>query len=482
MVGLGFLALAVALRVQAYRQIRDQAERLTLHHLRATAHLASAMLDGDAVAALHAEYPRRDGIGSNYQDPRYTAVHARLAEIARGAQLTSPIYLFVPTADRGEMELTATSAGEPYWRHRYKVSPQLAELPFGTPGELGTYRDHFGRWLSAFAPVYDSRGEVVAMVQADEQFDVFSAKASAAALKGLWWNALLFVAVGAILMRFLGQTMRKEQRLRGDAEGAVRKQTEFSDALAAKQLELAQKSQALEQSNRDLTDFANIASHDLKSPLRGIVNFSQLLARRNRATLDPASNEYLDFIISSGKRAVALVDGLLDYAKSDGAQTQAHACELNDVVAQSVQALQAVISERGAEVHVGPLSRATCDPVLISQLFQNMIGNGLKYNRSEVPEVWVAEEIDGEGQTVFSVRDNGIGIPAESRAVVFEMFRRLHGGEEFEGSGIGLAFCTRLVARYGGTVWLASEEGLGSTFHFTLPGAVGVRAAVTNAV
>ncbi len=471
-VGLGFLVLAGALRWQAYRQIRDQAEQLTLQRLRATAHLASAALDGDQIAALHADYPRQDDIRSNGDDARYRAINRQLADIAYQSQLTTPIYLFVATGTYGEMELTVTSAEEPYWRHRYKAVAGLADLPFGEAGELGVYEDELGGWLSAFAPVRDRRGRVVAMVQADERFDVFSAKASAAALHGLWWNVLLLVAVGGMLMRFLNQTIREEQRDKARLVQAIQKQIEFGDALSAKQAELSAKSKALEQSNRDLSDFANIASHDLKSPLRGIVNFSQLLARRNRATLDASSNEYLDFIIAGGRRAISLVDGLLSYAKSDGGQAEVRTCDLTDVAQQAVQALQSVIVERQAIVEIAPLPQAHCDAVLISQLFQNLIGNGLKYNRSQVPRIWVASETSAEEGTVFSVRDNGIGIPAESQTQVFEMFRRLHGGEEFEGSGIGLAFCTRLVGRYGGRVWLESEAGQGATFYFTLPGAL----------
>ncbi len=472
-VGLGFLLLIVALRVQAYRQIIAQAEQLTLHHLRTTANLAADQLDGDLIAELHADYPTKDGITSNDQDSRYRTLHDRLSDIAREAQLNSPIYLFVPTDSYAELQLTATSAEEPYWRHRYRAVDALAALPFGQPGQLGVYQDDHGGWLSAFAPVLDRHGDVVAMVQADECFDIFSAKASEAALKGLWWNILLALAVGGMLLRFLTQVMHKERDGREQLVAAVGKQTEFAAALTAKQTELAEKSFALEQSNRDLTDFANVASHDLKSPLRGIVNFSQLLARRNRATLDSSSNEYLDFIISSGRRAVSLVDGLLAYAKSDGSQANMEVCELGDVVGQAIQALQSVIAERGAWVEVGPMPTATCDPVLVSQLFQNLIGNGLKYNRSEKPRVWVSVTLTDDGESVFGIRDNGIGIPEGSQAQVFEMFRRLHGGEEFEGSGIGLAFCTRLVGRYGGRVWLESEEGVGSTFYFTLPTAVG---------
>ena len=480
-VAVSVVALVVALRVQHFRHVTAQAEALTLQHLRTAARVTAERLDADAIARLHARYPRRDDIRASDQDPDYARVHEALRLTHRQFDLSTPVYLLVPADDPGVIELTVTSAREPYWRHRVTSPREARGFAYGTPGELSVYHDEAGGWLSAFAPVRTADGTLVAMVQADECFDVFRANAAAAAAEGLWWNALLLALVLASLGYYLHDVIRRERASRRDLEAAVERQRQLTGELSAKQAELAAKSRALERSNRDLKDFANVASHDLKSPIRGISNFAQLLARRNRATLDARSNEYLDFITSSARRATALVDGLLRYATSDGAAAETERVSLNAVAAQATQALQAVIDERGAVVEVGALPEAECDPVLVSQLFQNLIGNGLKYNRAETPRVWVdAVEGDG-GQTVFRVRDNGIGIPPEHQAQVFEMFRRLHGGDEFEGSGIGLAFCTRLVARYGGTVWLESEEGVGSTFSFTLPQAVGRLVAVPGA-
>ena len=477
-VTVAILALVGLIRYQHFRQLEAQAEVLTLQHLRSAATVAAARLDAEAVARLHAAYPGRDDIADTYQDEDYARLHRALRRTHVEFELSTPIYLTLPTDSDSVMQLTVTSAEAPYWRHEAAAVATMRGHRYGEAGQLGVYLDEAGGWLSAFAPVYGPDGAVVAMVQADECFDVFRANAIATMVGSIWWNlALVLVAVGA-LAYYLAGVMRRERRRQRELEAAVAQQRALTEALTAKQDQLAAQSQALERSNRDLTDFANIASHDLKSPLRGISNFAQLLARRNRATLDPSSNEYLDFIISSARRATDLVDGLLKYATSGEASAKTQDVRLDAVAAQAVQALQAVIDDRGARVTVAPLPEASCDAVLVSQLFQNLIGNGLKYNRSAAPEVHVDSVRGADGHAVFRVRDNGIGIAAADQPRVFEMFRRLHGEGEFEGSGIGLAFCVRLVGRYGGRVWLESEEGVGSTFFFTLPEAVGQAAGV----
>ena len=473
MVAACIIALVATARYQHVGHIEAQAETLTLQHLRTAARVTAARLDADAIARVHAAYPHRDDITDSRQDPDYARVHEQLRQTRADFELNTPVYLVIPAEEAGLMQLTVTSAEEPYYRHTAEAAAERMGYAYGDAGELGVYHDEAGGWLSAFAPVRDARGRLVATVQVDECFDVFSANARAAALQGLGWDVGILLAVVAFLAYYFLGVVRRERRQRAGLEAAIARERELTAELSAKQHELAENARALERSNRDLTDFANVASHDLKAPLRGISSFAQLLARRNRATLDARSNEYLDFIISGARRATELIHGLLSYATSDGASAKTQRVRLDAVAHRATQALQAVIDERGAGVHVGPLPEADCDPVLVSQLFQNLIGNGLKYNRSERPEVYVDCYAGAGGETVFRVRDNGIGIAAGDQPKVFEMFRRLHGEGEFEGSGIGLAFCVRLVGRYGGRVWLESEEGVGSTFFFTLGEAVG---------
>ena len=237
--------------------------------------------------------------------------------------------------------------------------------------------------------------------------------------------------------------------------------------------ELEEQKALLIDKNQYLEDFANIASHDLKSPLRSISNFAGLLSRRLGPSSETSATEYIGFIKSNATRALKLVDGILNYSKL-GKEAQNNAsCNLAKVANNALESLNAVVEERNARVVISSdLPMAKCDAVIVTQLFQNLIGNGLKYNKSETPIVVVNSNLDDQQRQVISVSDNGIGIADEYKSTVFEMFKRLHSGDEqFEGSGIGLAFCMRIIKSYGGEMWLESEEGEGSTFFFTLPAA-----------
>lgn len=225
----------------------------------------------------------------------------------------------------------------------------------------------------------------------------------------------------------------------------------------------------LEKSNRELTEFAHIASHDLKAPIRGIMSFSQLFERRNQAKFDDTDREYFNYIKSNAAQSARLIEDLLNYSKIDKNLGDPTPVELGKSVFMAGMNLQNVIQEKGAEVIYDKLPVIKAHVSLMTHLFQNLIGNGIKYNKSAHPIIEINAEKKENGDMVYSVKDNGIGIPALHQKEVFAMFRRLHGQSEYEGTGIGLSFCTRIVETYGGRIWIDSEIGIGTTFYFTLP-------------
>ena len=227
----------------------------------------------------------------------------------------------------------------------------------------------------------------------------------------------------------------------------------------------------LARSNEDLQQFAYVASHDLQEPLRSIVSFSQLLERRCRGRLDTDADEYIDFIVRGGQRMQALIRDLLQVSRIESQAGPFAPTDADAVVYGALRSLEAPIREAGASVTVEELPGVMADRSQLDQVFVNLVGNAIKYGRPGVPP---AIRIRGRrvGPMVeFAVADNGIGIEPEHFDRIFEMFRRLHTKDEYDGTGIGLAVVRKIVERHGGTVRVESTPGEGSTFSFTLPAA-----------
>ena len=225
----------------------------------------------------------------------------------------------------------------------------------------------------------------------------------------------------------------------------------------------------LRRSNEELLQFAHTVAHDLQSPLRGVSGFAELVQRNARERLSEEDGELLEGIVESAQRMQRLVDSLLRYAQVGNGQIEQARISMDAVLNDAVQSLQLQLEESGAEVVLEEnLPTVTGDAIQLVQLTQNLIGNAVKYVRSGVkPEVRVsAAQVNGE--FVFSVADNGEGIPAEYQAHIFQPLKRLHGAD-IPGTGLGLALCDRIVKRHGGRIWVDSEVNVGSTFYFSLP-------------
>jgi hypothetical protein len=224
----------------------------------------------------------------------------------------------------------------------------------------------------------------------------------------------------------------------------------------------------LKRSNEDLQQFAYVASHDLQEPLRMITGYTSLLARRYRGKLDKDADEFISYAVDGAKRMQGLIQDLLSYSRVG---TQGKAFELTDcevVLTRTLASLQAAIEESGATVTHEPLPTVVADQTQLGQLFQNLIGNAIKYRNSRPPEVHVSCTRTAS-EWAFAVKDNGIGIDPRYAARIFVIFQRLHTREEYPGTGIGLAVCKKIVERHGGNIWMESRPGDGATFYFTLP-------------
>jgi len=225
----------------------------------------------------------------------------------------------------------------------------------------------------------------------------------------------------------------------------------------------------LARSNKELEQMAYVASHDLQEPLRMVTSYVQLLARRYKGKLDGDADEFIGFAVDGAARMQQLINDLLTYSRvgTRGKKFEPTDCEI--ILGQVLENLQIAIEEKRAIVTHDPLPTILADNVQLGQLFQNLIGNAIKFQGHEPPHVHVSASHNENGW-VFSVRDNGIGIAPEYAERIFVIFQRLHTREKYPGTGIGLAVCKKIVERHGGRIWVESQPGKGATFYFTVPG------------
>ncbi len=231
---------------------------------------------------------------------------------------------------------------------------------------------------------------------------------------------------------------------------------------------LRNQQQELARSNAELQQFAYVASHDLQEPLRMIISYLELLERRYKGQLDAKADRFIGFAVDGATRMQTLINDLLSYSRV-GTQGQAFKTVDCAKILEGVLAnLQVAIAQSHAAITHDPLPAVHGDPSQLTQLFQNLIGNAIKFRRAEPPQVHVGVE-SAPGKWLFSVQDNGIGMETQYFDQIFIIFQRLHSRSEYSGTGIGLAVCKKIVERHGGTLWVESQLGHGSTFYFSLP-------------
>jgi len=223
----------------------------------------------------------------------------------------------------------------------------------------------------------------------------------------------------------------------------------------------------LARSNRDLEQFAYIASHDLQEPLRIVAGYLQLLERRYKDRLDADANDFINFAVDGAARMQTLINDLLAYSRVGTKGSTAAPVNCEEVLARALGNLRTGIEESGARITHDPLPTVSGDGAQLTQVFQNLIGNAIKFHGDKTPEIHVSAAHE-DGRWKFSVRDNGIGIDPQYGDRIFILFQRLHTRDKYPGTGIGLVICKRIVERHGGKIWFQPRPGGGTTFYFTI--------------
>jgi PAS domain S-box-containing protein len=231
---------------------------------------------------------------------------------------------------------------------------------------------------------------------------------------------------------------------------------------------LAELAKEVKRSNIDLQQFANVVSHDVREPLRAITGFMELLQHKYKDKLDAQANEYIEFAINGSRSIKNMILGTIQYSQIQSHKSVLSAVDANKAMKEVLDNLQAIIAETSAIITMDKLPTIKADASQFSQLFQNLIQNALKFRSDQIPKIHIGCRKQ-ESSWLFSVSDNGIGIDPKYNESIFTIFHRLHSKDQYEGSGVGLAVCKRIVERHAGRIWVESEIGKGSTFYFTIP-------------
>ena len=272
------------------------------------------------------------------------------------------------------------------------------------------------------------------------------------------------------------QKIRKERRLAAEhlakkVEELARSNAELKQSAEERKLtakELAKKVEELARSNAELEQFAYVASHDLQEPLRMVANYTQLLAERYSGKLDVQADKYMRYAADGAARMQALILDLLAFSRAGGSADGLKSSDCRGVVEQALKNLQVAIEDSGAVVTFEDLPVVMSGAIQLEQVFQNLIGNAIKFCGTKAPVIQIAAQRK-EAEWVFSVSDNGIDIAPENAEVIFAIFQRLHSREEYAGNGIGLAICKKIVEQHGGKIWVEPQTAPGATFKFTWP-------------
>ena len=296
-----------------------------------------------------------------------------------------------------------------------------------------------------------------------------------------WFRVLLGLALLAIILFVINWytlSIKKRNQLLNEYNQKLNTQIDIANTAKGGLLErersmkilltkLDESNKELVRSNKDLEQFAYVASHDMKEPLRTVGTFTTLFNRRYKNSIDQSGREYLNFITEGVDRMSALINSLLTYSQVGKKDIQFKYANANELIDAKVKDLSNLIHDRNVKLIIEPLPEIYCAPDQLAMIFYNLILNGIKFNKTKIPEIKVSCQ-ENKNNWIFSIKDNGIGIEPKYQKQIFEIFKRLHSKEEYEGTGIGLSLCSKIIHRHNGSIWVESTPEKGSSFYFSI--------------
>ena len=453
----------------------------TLSRLMVVANMASLLIDGDEHEYLSNRYRRKNDLVTVEQDSIYFKINKTLQLIKSQNDILSPIYTMVYNDSTNEFEFIVTSASMTYYRHMYKHFPEQLKENFNNGGVLYEYQSENGTWLSAFAPIKNSKGEVVAVVQTDENIDDFYAEANRELLKNIAYSLILFIPFSFFLFNYMNATLKKEERNKKvlleqneeiQSQNELIKNNNIKLERAYKLIEkqnrnldrmVLKRTRQLEMATNDLETFLYRSSHDIQGPiasLKGVVN----MAKIDKDNID----QYFNHVDSAVKQLDLRVRGINSVFEIKRNNLNLKKIELADFVKKAIENQKIINSceELSCEIDIDPTMNFNSDEKVLDVIFSELSKNSILYQNGEMPKIKISMSEIGQKHIRIDYRDNSLGIHPSQKNDVFKMFKR--GNEKSEGSGLGLYAVRYAAEKLHGKVGLL-DSNKGVSFEIFLP-------------
>lgn len=459
---IGYLLVTAYFVGWTYFRFCDQAERSSLFRLEGIANAIALQIDADVHSQVAARYATKDAILFNTQDTNYYKIHYVLAQNAVANMLKTPVYTMVYDTNKQHFEFIGTSADTPYYRHEYRTFQPILKEKYTEGGVIPMYKDEFGTWLSAFAPIRDKFGRPIAIVMVDEQFDQFIMRARQAALQNLLVSIFIILPIILLLVYWLRRMLSREERMRQKLEKAYQANLKISQELEASYDKLS----SVDKLRKEM--IANI-SHDLRTPLTNLSGYIETLFIRRHDISMSERERFLTIAQKESQRLKKLIEDLFELSKLESNQTELHtepfpiAELLQDIVAKyevlCVQNNITITTNFSAN-----LPWVVADIKLIDRALQNLFDNAIRYNQANGRIDLVLQKNDN--QLVIKISNTGETIPP---SVLAQIFDRYFKNSAIEGStGLGLAIVKKIVDLHGSNIYVESQDGI-TSFTFSLP-------------
>jgi signal transduction histidine kinase len=457
-----FLSLITYFLTTNYLRSLAEAENASLMRLNGIAYTLAMQIDGDAHQRLMTKYPAKDAIATAEQDSDYWAIHRVLRMSFEGNMLRTPLYTIVLDST-DTCYFGVTSAEQPYFRHPYHSAPALLMEKHAEGAMIPRYSDEFGTWLSAFAAVRNSRGEMVALVQADQKFDEFLVKARSEVLKNLFFGLLAGLVFLALLLRVLQPILRKERAAQA-ALAAANLEKEHINAQLQQSLEQVT---ALDNFRREMV--ANL-SHDLRTPMASILGYLETIIQKKAQLTEPERDRFLQVALSEANRLNRLVSDLFDLSKLESGQIviEPEPFNIAELTQDTLQKYQLQAESRQVKLLTDfseSLPLAYADLRWIDRMLQNLMDNALRYvGEGGFVMFTIFEQ---ENVLHFKVCNSGVPIPEAHLERVFDRYFKSSNRKK-DSTGLGLTVVKKVAELHGQRVWAEASDAV-TTFRFTLP-------------